>query len=721
MVHKYFLAVLKRHYHYSSTEHTDEEILWAPTDMPKGVHKRGGWQNCTQSKFLTSRLSDNIVCIGIDIKLFIIKSKTWNCEVNIDILPPDISLEEATEHLGNPKIWFAKYLQFWSLYLLPGVTSVRIGMFTKVSETKVLNYFGEYSSEFSVQALAFPAYKGRFRAELQVSFLQVVDLMFEAVTFTKSNFDQLSQDAIPTFTLNNWSKLSNVFRVLPQNNKNIKIYRFPLDMSRLFKSCKVPSDYSVTTTKFKTQIGPKERLMSFNTGLWLSIFKNYTIVVKNTRKQWWTCIQARQIKFTDKQRNRAGATSFISLNLERLHSIGNASTNSKAWIVDPYTSVNFVSCGEPQYEKLAFIEFIAVYDVATWTLIVIAGFSLAVNLQMSESRNQFAFVPVLCNFADIFKLLLEQGGGFGVYQSKVKTRPILGLWFFISIIISNAYKSTNVYNLVAPRKLIPLDKIEAIIKYKYQIFAEPSKESIRSLKFFLVDLESKRMLIAPHFIGIKALELDGINTLASSVILDINSRMTENDNKSRELSLVNHIMNHSKLPTFMLEILVKAKQRNIKAELENSTFIPWIYIGRVVVNKFSKTFHKCKNVALLLSDLLCRQLAKYHETFNMGKIYVGKQAIIRGNFRFTTHFSRLAPVRHVFKRVKSLESAGLWRYIPRLVENLDLAKRMAQLNPNEGANTKVAGSSLTGNILAVFIVFTIGMGLGVIVFYVELL
>jgi len=76
-------------------------------------------------------------------------------------------------------------------------------------------------------------------------------------------------------------------------------------------------------------------------------------------------------------------------------------------------------------------------------------------------------------FIQVSKALLEQGDPFSSSVSSTKRlRFSIGTFLLVAIVISNAYKSSNVYNLVLPRKPVPYENLSQLLNDSFKIYSK---------------------------------------------------------------------------------------------------------------------------------------------------------------------------------------------------------------------------------------------------------
>lgn len=128
-------------------------------------------------------------------------------------------------------------------------------------------------------------------------------------------------------------------------------------------------------------------------------------------------------------------------------------------------TLRIVGCGKRADTSLPFQELFNVFEKYVWLaiLVLIATFPLATKVLIKESFN-------LNNFTAVIKVFLEQSDPF--QNSVVNGKPnriMIGLFLLMGIILSNACKNTNVYNMVVPREPILYKYFEDLVRDDFRI------------------------------------------------------------------------------------------------------------------------------------------------------------------------------------------------------------------------------------------------------------
>lgn len=137
------------------------------------------------------------------------------------------------------------------------------------------------------------------------------------------------------------------------------------------------------------------------------------------------------------------------------------------YLKDHLSKLRIVGCGRKGIETLPFHEFINVYDKYVWFGIFasLLIFSAAMGLLFKkEGLSKFIMTPVL-------KILLEQSNPFPPSTTNLsRSRILSGLALLMGIILSSAYKNTNVYNMVVPRKHVLYKYFNELVSAKFDMY-----------------------------------------------------------------------------------------------------------------------------------------------------------------------------------------------------------------------------------------------------------
>ncbi len=135
--------------------------------------------------------------------------------------------------------------------------------------------------------------------------------------------------------------------------------------------------------------------------------------------------------------------------------------------------MSFITCNTKGLSLFPFSEFWNVFTTNVWILLCASLVTLVFSFKFLSGKHIFrkqTWQPkeLLC----LLKVLVEQGDPFpnSLLQS-MKFRLLTSGILLAGIVLSNCYKSNNVYNMVKQRELVPYDVIEEILDENITIFS----------------------------------------------------------------------------------------------------------------------------------------------------------------------------------------------------------------------------------------------------------
>jgi len=165
-----------------------------------------------------------------------------------------------------------------------------------------------------------------------------------------------------------------------------------------------------------------------------------------------------------------------------------------------------VACGEPPVKIFSFHELIYVFEAELWVFIlafvvIVAVFIAVVDVPVDMTfslcfKKVWTLEKIVSIFIQVTKVLLEQGDPF---TSKVavqaRLRFSIGTFLLVGIVLSNAYKSSNVYNLVLPREPVPYENLSQLFADKFDTYSRGQiigLEDWKGINFNLWPFDSHR-------------------------------------------------------------------------------------------------------------------------------------------------------------------------------------------------------------------------------------
>ncbi len=134
-------------------------------------------------------------------------------------------------------------------------------------------------------------------------------------------------------------------------------------------------------------------------------------------------------------------------------------------LTNKLSPLSFITCNSQGYGALRFEEFWKVFDKEVWisTSIVTLILMLCFMVLSTKSEVRLNQEKIVRKLVYLIKVFVEQGDPFPTSIGRApKFRFMIGGTLLAGVVLSNAYKSTNVYNIVKPKELVPYSLIQDI-------------------------------------------------------------------------------------------------------------------------------------------------------------------------------------------------------------------------------------------------------------------
>ncbi len=155
-------------------------------------------------------------------------------------------------------------------------------------------------------------------------------------------------------------------------------------------------------------------------------------------------------------------TSYLSR--KYILSIENDRYDSAIPLRNLFGDLHCLSCGSRGIEPFHFDKFISVFERQIWHCICIS-ITLLATAFVKMYQNKFNSITFSTGTLSVFKVLLKQGDPFPPYLDKcINMRLLMSGVFLAGIVISNAFKSENVYKIVLPRLQISYYNVDELIE-----------------------------------------------------------------------------------------------------------------------------------------------------------------------------------------------------------------------------------------------------------------
>lgn len=366
--------------------------------------------------------------------------------------------------------------------------------------------------------------------------------------------------------------------------------------------------------------------------------------------------------------------------------------------------------------SLAFLELVNVFDFFVWLSIV--G-SVVISVVFKTFMFDFEGKKIKLNLIimdtiDYLKLLVDQSQPF-LHAGRSHTWRVSSAFYLLpAIVLSSAYRNTNVYNMVKPRMSVPYEYFSQLVNDSFSIFTR----KVASAGFqglprgglpneFYVKIENHTILFYFDDLELSATYLvSELDKLTSSV----NSAQKTEWDKTK----IERLMNYSRLHPGLVDIFNMTGIQYEGRKTDGFTFPDMLWASQfrqTEVSVLEDALEKCDKVAIILPDHMCRDLAD--EMMKFENVYVGKEALQESITGFV--LAGYIPVK-VFDRIRVVELAGLWEKWRRLAWN----RASLVWTPDTSKDTRAFHKpTMTGNMAVLFVVLLIGLAGSICIFIME--
>lgn len=384
-------------------------------------------------------------------------------------------------------------------------------------------------------------------------------------------------------------------------------------------------------------------------------------------------------------------------------------------ISNPYSKLKFVTCGHRGTTPYPFLELLKVYDTFVWCLIGFCVLFLPMGLWrviLSDTKKPKTWSSILW----LVKVLLEQGDPFPAYMVKRSHIRVLMLGFLYSgIVLSNAYKSTNVYNMVVSRKPLLYETLEQLRMDNFSIFSRITSLELKLMNWWNLFIIENQHTIESVF---NKTSKSTSNVLAKSEISHAYSLGETKGNRRNQSILGRLFVSSSVHPNsrMALENLVTAVLPIINIRLSERT---WKFACDTLPSQIRKVFWRkekywvsndlqlCNKTATVLPEHHCYKEADAAKRKGVEFVSVGKEVYGGHNIVFDVKNKGS----HVLlQRLSHVKGSGIIEW---------LIKTVAQNKSYVNEHSLFWPVKLAGNIQILFILLFAGMLAAMVIFVSE--
>jgi len=434
---------------------------------------------------------------------------------------------------------------------------------------------------------------------------------------------------------------------------------------------------------------------------------------------------------------------------------------------DDNSVFTFVSCGKPPSKGFAFEELLNVFGMEIWifVLVSIVLITLAIIAIFNAATGRlWKIEKIISALLQVVKPLLEQGDPFtSTVADNKMLRFCTGTFLLVGIVLSNAYKSSNVYNLVTPLKPIPYENLSQLFSDSFNIYSRATYADqnvhlfrlydhfrLYSYKNFMnvttidqhpfkyTDRGEYRKVIQGYasedtffFFGPAVFALDMMMYFESEISMlflknyekvsplywhsfsERNHNFTNAPNGSQQLleaiKLVPGL--NGVMSDLMLKLCPNEEAHRNFQRLWRPTFHEEakVYLKKSQQEIYTELLQDCNNAAVYLPRETANKVAsKIQRPFNQ-LVYIGKENLLKSDY-YIDLFGHIPPF--VLSSIASLQESGIMMRI------FDFILATAAPPPTE--RTMPFKPTMEGNILVIFMVLFGGFGISAFCFFGEM-
>lgn len=389
--------------------------------------------------------------------------------------------------------------------------------------------------------------------------------------------------------------------------------------------------------------------------------------------------------------------------------------------------LRFISCGMRGMETFSIVKLLNVFDNSTWILLVLTLCIAPCVAKMVHRELEAKPMSAIDATIGFVKTLLEQGNPFPVHLMKYK----MFCWIFVafllaSIVLSNAFKGTSIYNVIVPSKVIGYQKLEDLVKDNFDVYVTSGKIYVRFSNLEQYEPTqvncSGRNLVCWHDL----LKIQGGNLIHVPSESWQLHYFTDDPMLSPEISVTSgsaleYLFNVTKLHGVVSELTedMLRHAQNL-ARLDNKFWDSLVGdetlqgMIKTIKDKESeslfKSLDKCEKSAAILPLHRCNDWQKRLGRMGHPHVFVGRESYINSN----TVFKLGGPVpQYIIEQFKSMHVSGIWN------RWTDLTMGSQHYDAQAEKSSEPKKLSTSGNVAILFLLIPVGTGLAIFSLFLE--
>lgn len=422
------------------------------------------------------------LCVRLDILRFSSNTRPWNCEINFAIHTPIYLTDDHTldytfsypKHFGYRQRYVSwQHKPEWALKTKVPPIMVFISD-TSVESTRILNKFGVdillngllqsyhyYHHDFHVSHQIFLWLHVNFYGKIvRASVVRCIGI--SDTDNGKSDHKYVSKDIILSrkFSLTTLYSLAYV-----SSNKPLGLYVFNRDDD----STHVTLKHHLTVCNNHITHHPRKLVgIPYNSTsnklghafahLWQSVIQNHTLFALRGQN----CVSGKLLPSF-----KAQQPYYQDLSIETMLHINEVPLYYPAVVENKLTTLRFVACGKRGVSPFPFGELVSIFDKPTWIGIVLC---ILAGTKAQKWLLRFLNVSQTKIFVEYLAVLFEQSASLSSDRGKhFAHRIMFGVSCLTAVVISNAYKNTNVYNMIVSRDTLLHTRFSELVDNKFQV------------------------------------------------------------------------------------------------------------------------------------------------------------------------------------------------------------------------------------------------------------
>lgn len=379
---------------------------------------------------------------------------------------------------------------------------------------------------------------------------------------------------------------------------------------------------------------------------------------------------------------------------------------------DIFTTLRFIGCGRQGMTSFPFNVLLNVYDAFVWIGIIAIISAVPFSIWLIRTPTE-----VYIDAFSVLKILLEQGSPFSEsLLCKIRYQILCSFPLLMGIVLSNAYKNNNIYNMVLPRAPILYNKFSELLRDNFKIYTrtayvhlEYSHNPQAGVVALDMSFENKSIVVET--------ELEDLSLYADSKVDD--DGYTRRNGSLHKYGVMQAATLHPQVKTMFVDFLEK-KIRSFQENMLEPGKMLWIVermlsqihreLQAIEKPELIKSIKKCQQTAILLPDYICREIKKVLvRKDKMQHVFIGEESFTDLDWTFGIA-GDIPPF--VIKRIHGIAESGVWQWWVRLLRR----NEMHDVDKHD----VVRAVGISGNIVILFVVWSGGVFLAILYFIIEL-